>query len=108
MGGLDKRAKIIERFYEKKAAPSQYREPNIKIEKYKYSEAISIEFRDKNDNIFSIYVDFVDNVVVKKMGNARAWFDNEELRFFDSLGFQIHSAAAEYTKQNIEDWWIKG
>lgn len=97
------RIAIITEFYEKKAKPDdQY---GINFEVHTKGRKTEIIYRAHNETIYTIAINPNLNWIEKYIGKKVIPFTNEELKFFDNLGFDLFPMWAKAAKQNIDDWF---
>lgn len=97
------RMSIITKFYEEKAKPDDQFGVNFEVRTE--GKKTKIMYRAHNETIYTIAVNPNLNWIEKYIGTKATKFTNEELRFFDNLGFNLFPMWANETKQSIDDWF---
>jgi hypothetical protein len=95
---LELELELIEKFYRDKPNFNRY-------DLILSSETKVIEFTEGTTKVF-VSVNYKNKTIVKALYKSLDYvpFTKEELKFFDSLDYEINPAVVKETKQDITDW----
>lgn len=96
---------IITKFYAEKAKPDDQFGNNF--ESTYSGKEYKIKYRAHNETIYTITINTNLNQIRKHIGSTVVKFTNEELRFFDNLGFEIDPIWGVAARQSIDDWFLE-
>lgn len=92
--------KIVEFYKPRAMEDNDFNADNFKISKDMLSNSHRIEYRDSSHNIYKVYFNVNSKVVSKSHA-----FKDDELEFFDKLGFVLDGDHMEKFNQEVEDWF---